>query len=146
MRAGSGGCADAMPRSSHEPLPGASSSHTREQKLAGTASRSVDLATIPGPDWDALSPLLERTGHAIRANGAAFAVDPKAVPANVLICSCGWRGHYPSGRSISEFASVPLALSLGTIGQPQPRSSAAGHSVAEARAAEGYLPSDAASL
>lgn len=45
-------------------------------------------------DWNAHYRLLERPGHLIRANGAAFATHRVGVPADVLICGCGWRGHY----------------------------------------------------
>ena len=84
---------------------------TLEQTAKGDRVQVRGPGNYSGPDWDAHYRLLERPGHAIRANGAAFAVDPKAVPANVLICSCGWRGHYRMWPQHLRVASVPLALS-----------------------------------
>ena len=51
-------------------------------------------ARYSGPDWEAHYRLLEQPDHAIRANGAAFAVSAHVVPRDVLICSCSWRGHF----------------------------------------------------
>ena len=51
-------------------------------------------ARYSGPDWEAHYRLLERPGHAIRANGASFASSEHVVPRDVLVCGCGWRGHF----------------------------------------------------
>ena len=51
-------------------------------------------ARYSAQDWATHYRLLECAGHMIRANGAAFAEGTDPVPINVLICACGWRGHY----------------------------------------------------